>query len=117
MWTLKLQIQHFVILSLIKIARVSYYHGKNSLIKKSKCRSGNNEFTALRNEIVSILSVVDFTHLIAVFTNSNDKILRKVQETYKGKWYNLGFFERDEECNDPNQMIINFSSYQLNDAE
>ena len=32
---------------------------------------------------LSILSVVDFTHLITVFTNSNDKILRKVQETHK----------------------------------
>ena len=53
--------------------------------KKSKCRSENNEFKVLRYEIVSILSVTDFTHLITVFTNSNDKILRKVQETYKNK--------------------------------
>ena len=30
---------------------------------------------------------------------------------------NIGFFERDKECNDPNQVIINFSSYQLNDIE
>ena len=51
--------------------------------KKSKCRSENNEFKVLTNEIVSVLSVVDFTHLITVFTNSNDKILRKVQETHK----------------------------------
>ena len=82
--------------------------------KKSKCQSENNEFKVSRNEIVSILSVVDFTHLITVFTNSNDKILRKVQETHKKKLYNLGFFERDKESNDPNQVIINFSSYQLN---
>ena len=85
--------------------------------KKSKCRSENNEFKVLRNEIVSILSVVYFTYLITVFTNSNDKILRKVQETHKKKLYNLGFFERDKECNDPNQVIINFSSYQLNNVE
>ena len=56
------------------------------------------------------LSVVDFTDFMTVFTNSNDKILRKAQETHKKKLYNLGFFERDQECNDPNQMIINFSS-------
>ena len=49
--------------------------------KKSQCRSENNEFQVLRNEIVSILSVVNFTHLITVFTNSNDKILFRVQET------------------------------------
>ena len=75
--------------------------------KKSKCRSENNEFKVLTNEIVSILSVVDFTHLITVFTNSNDKILRKVQETHKKKLYNLGFFERNKEFKDPNQVIIN----------
>ena len=67
--------------------------------------------------MVSILSVFDFTPLITVFTNSNDKILRKVQETHKKKLYNLEFFERDKECNDPSQVIINFSSYQLNDVE
>ena len=58
----------------------------------------------------SVLSVVDFTDFITVFTNSNDKILRKAQETHKKKLHNLGLFERDQECNDPNQMIINFSS-------
>ena len=85
--------------------------------KKSRGRSKNNEFKVLRNEIVSILSVVDFTHLTTVFTNSNDKILRKVQETRKKELYNLGLFERDKECNEPNQVIINFPSYQLNDVE
>ena len=64
-----------------------------------------------------VLSVVDFTDFITVFTNSNDKILRKAQETHKKKLHNLGFFERDQECNDPNQMIINFSSQKLNDVE
>ena len=40
--------------------------------KKSKRGSENNEFKVLRNEIVSILSVVDLNHLVTVFTNSND---------------------------------------------
>ena len=48
-------------------------------IKITKCLSENNEFKVLRNEIVSILSVVDFTRLITVVTNGNDKILAKVQ--------------------------------------
>ena len=64
-----------------------------------------------------ILSVVVFTHLITVFTDSNDKILRKVQEKDKKNLYNLGFCERDKEFNDPNQVIIIFCSYQLNYAE
>ena len=55
--------------------------------------------------------------MVTVFTNSNDKILRKVPETHKKKLYNLGFFERDKECNDPNQVITSFSSYQLNDVK
>ena len=85
-------------------------------ICRPKCRSENIKFKVLRNEIVSTLSVVDFTHLIRVFTNSNDKALRKVQETHEKELYNLGFFESHKEFNDPNQVIINFSFYQLNDV-
>ena len=53
--------------------------------KKLKCRSENNKFKVLRDEIVSILSVLGFTDLITVFSNSNGKILRKVEETHKKK--------------------------------
>ena len=62
------------------------------LRQELKCRSENNEFKVLRNEIVSILSVVGFTHLITVFTNSDGKILRKVEETHKKKLCNLGLY-------------------------
>ena len=82
--------------------------------KKSKCRSENNEFKVSRNEIVSILSVVDFTHLITIFNNSNDKILRKTQ---KKKLDNLEFFEGDREFNDTDQVINFFLYFQLNDFE
>ena len=58
--------------------------------------------------------MVDFTHLN---THSNDKIHRKAQKTHKNKLYNLGFFELDKECNDPDQVIIKFLTYQLNDVE
>ena len=101
----------------------SYKYYQSKLLRqelsntKSKYRSENNEFKVLRNKIVSILSVADFTHLITVFTNSNDKILRIFQETHKNKLYYLEFFERDKECNDPNSVITNVSSCQLNDAE
>ena len=79
--------------------------------KKSKYRSENNEFKVFRNEIVSILSVVDFTHLITIFNNSNDKILRKTQKD------NLEFFEGDMEFNDTDEVINNFLYFQLNDFE
>ena len=78
--------------------------------KKSKCRSENNEFKVFRNEIVSILSVVDFTHLITIFNNSNDKILRKTQ---KKKLDNLEFFEGDREFNDTDQVIKFFFFFNL----
>ena len=52
-----------------------------------------------------------------ILTNDKDKILPKVQETHKKKVYKFRFFERNKEINDPNQVIIKFSSYQLNDVE
>ena len=74
-------------------------------------------FEVLIKEIVSISSVVDFTHLMTVLTSSNDKILGKVHETHKKKLYNLGFFERNKDFNDPNQVVSNLSFYLLNDVE
>ena len=44
-------------------------------------------------------------------------MLCKVQETDKKELYNLGFFDHDKGFNDPNQVLINFSSYQLSDGE
>ena len=58
--------------------------------------------------------MVDFTHLITIFNNSNDKILRKTQ---KKKLDNLEFFEGDMEFNDTDQEINNFLYFQLNDLE
>ena len=45
------------------------------------------------------------------------KYFVKFKKRIKKKLYNLRFFERDKEGNDPNQVIINFSSYQLNEVE
>ena len=36
---------------------------------------------------------------------------------HKKKLYNLGYFERDRDTNDPDQVIHNFSSYVLSDVE
>ena len=40
--------------------------------KKSECQSENNKLKILRNEIVSMLTVADFTHLMTVYTNNID---------------------------------------------
>ena len=63
------------------------------------------------------MSVVDFTHIISIFTRSNDATLTKCKEVQKKKLYALGYFERDKETNDPAQVIHNFSSYELTDGE
>ena len=85
--------------------------------KKSLRRTNLNELKRLKDEVVRVLSVVDFTHIISLFTRSNDATLSKCQEVQKKKLYNLGYFERDKETNDPEQVIHNFSSYQLSDVE
>ena len=83
--------------------------------KRSLRKSINNELKNLKNELVRTLSVVDFTHIISLFTRSNDATLLKCKEVQKKKLYNLGYFERD--TNDPDQVIHNFSSYNLTDEE
>ena len=91
---------------------------KQELSNKTSLRRTNfNELKRLKDEVVRCLSVVDYTHIISLFTKSNDAILTKSQEVQKKKLYSLGYFERDRETNDPDQVIHNFSSYQLSDAE
>ena len=71
----------------------------------------------LKNELVRTISLVDFTHIISLFLRSNDAVLTKCQEVHKKKLYSLGYFERDKDANDPEQVIHNFSSYVLSDDE
>ena len=83
--------------------------------RKSNHRVKENEFKNLKEDLVRTLSVVDYTHLISLFTKSNDAILSKCQNVHKKKLYDLGYFEKD--VNDPDQVIHNLSSYQLTDTE
>ena len=71
----------------------------------------------LKDELVRCMSLVDFTHIISLFTRSNDASLTKCQDVHKKKLYDLGYFERDKDTNDPDQVIRNFSSYVLSDDE
>ena len=83
--------------------------------RKSNHRVKENEFKNLKDDLVRTLSVVDYTHLISLFTKSNDAILSKCQRVHKKKLYDLGYFEKD--VNDPDQVIHNLSSYQLTDTD
>ena len=85
--------------------------------KKSLRRTNFNELKRLKNELVRHLSLVDYTHIISLFTRSNDATLSKCQEVQKKKLYKMGYFERDKTTNDPDQVIHNFSSYNLSDNE
>ena len=85
--------------------------------KKSQCRTKEKEFNSLRNELTKCLTVIDFVYVVSIFLKSNDKILTKIQQVHKKKLYNLGYFEKDKTSNDPDQVIINYSSYTLTDTE
>ena len=63
------------------------------------------------------MSLVDFSHIISLFLKSNDATLSKCQDVHKKKLYSLGYFERDKDTNDPDQVIHNFSAYVLSDDE
>ena len=85
--------------------------------KQSSLRAKRKEMKKLKDELVRSISLVDYTHIISLFTKSNDVILSKCQQRQKKKLYSLGFFERDKDVNDPDQVIHNFSSYVLSDVE
>ena len=85
--------------------------------KKSARRTIDLQLKQLKDALVRRLSLVDFSHIISLFLRSNDATLTKLQEVHKKKLYNLGFFERDKDTNDPEQVIRNFSSYILSDDE
>ena len=85
--------------------------------KKSARRTTDAQLKTLKSELVRTLSLVDYTHVISLFSRSNDAILTKCQEVHKKKLYSLGYFERDKDANDPEQVIHNFSSYVLSDDE
>ena len=85
--------------------------------KKSARRTFVAQSKKLKDELVRTISLVDYSHIISLFLRSNDATLTKCQEVHKKKLYNLGYFERDKDSDDPEQVIHNFSSYVLSDDE
>ena len=85
--------------------------------RRTQHRTKLKEFKNIKDKLVRKISLVDYTHLISIFTNSNDKTLSKCQEVHKKKLYNLGYFGSDGGVNDPEQVIHNYSSYVLSETE
>ena len=85
--------------------------------KKSHHKTASTEIKKLKDELALTISLVDFTHIISIFGRSNDAVLSKCQQVHKNKLYALGYFEKDKETNDPDQVIHNLSSYVLTDVE
>ena len=61
---------------------------------------------------------VDYVHVCNTFLVSNDKNISKVKETQDKKLCNLllkNIGKNSDTCQDPDKVIFNFSSYNLND--
>ena len=85
--------------------------------KRTQRRTKETELKHIKDELVRCMSLVDFTHTISLFSKSNDATLTRCKDVHMKKLYNLGYFEREKETNDPDQVIRNFSSYELSDIE
>ena len=53
--------------------------------KKSARRTNEAELKKLKDELVRCMSLVDFTHIISLFSQSNDATLSKIQDVHKKK--------------------------------
>ena len=63
--------------------------------KRSSQRTSENELKRLKDELVRRLLLVDFMHVISLFSKSHDANLSKCKAVHKKKLHNLVYFERD----------------------
>ena len=66
------------------------------------------------------MSYIDYVHVCNTFLVSNNKNISKVKETQDKKLCNLllkNMGKNSDTCQDPDKVIFNFSSYNLNDHE
>ena len=64
------------------------------------------------------MSYTDYVHVCNTFLVSNNKNISKVKETQDKKLCNLllkNMGKNSDTCQDPDKVIFNFSSYNLND--
>ena len=66
------------------------------------------------------MNYIDYVHVCNTFLVSNNKNISKVKETQDKKLCNLllkNIGKNSDTCQDPDKVIFNFSSYNLNDHE
>ena len=84
--------------------------------KEGKLHQATRLENNLKRQIRLRVSIIDFAHISSFMLVHNDKLLNKVQLSQERKLLKLGFKSLDEGHN-PDQVIFNFSSHELTDAE
>ena len=84
--------------------------------KQAKLNQASRQEDNLKCRIRQRVSLIDFAHISSFMLVHNDKLLSKVQITQERKLLKLGF-KSINECHNPEQVIHNFSSHELTDAE
>ena len=72
------------------------------------------ELENLRNEIRTVVSFIDWNHILNTQSTSNEKMVNKVKVIHN---YKLSELIGGELSHDPDDVIRNYSSYQLSEAE
>ena len=87
-----------------------------SKVKKSKVKTFEKNFTALKRKLRETLSIIDCTHVCCLFLNKNDRKLKHQQDILSKKLFDLGF-ENSQTSHDPDKVIFNYSSHVLTERE
>ena len=80
--------------------------------KKSKVKTFEKDFIALKRKLRESLRIIDYTHLCCLFLNKNDRKLKHLQDIHSKKLYDLGL-ENYQTPHDPDVVIFNYSSHVL----
>ena len=74
----------------------------------------------VKNSLNCKMNYIDYVHVCNTFLVSNNKNISKVKETQDKKLCNLllkNIGKNSDTCQDPDKVIFNFSSYNLNNHE
>ena len=85
-------------------------------LKKSRIRTLEKDFNNRKKQLRQALGIIDFTHVICLFLTKNDRKLAHHQNIHSKKLFNLGL-EVSKVSHDPDEIIFNYSSYNLSKSE
>ena len=74
------------------------------------------DFKSRKEQLRHTLGIIDFTHIISLFLTKNDRKLAHHQNIHSKKLFNLGL-EVSKVSHDPDEIIFNYSSYNLFKSE